>query len=85
MVLLLYPICKSHWGYKVAKSLNVKTRQQTNMVAARMTEMTNLDIVIEANVKKMEFELYCSIDRSCVSEKLALGDFLKNYVQGRPY
>ena len=42
----------SHWGYEVAKSLNAKTRQlslsisaQTNMAAARMTEMTNLDVV----------------------------------------
>ena len=50
-----------------------------------MTEMTNLDVVLEDNLKKIEFQLYCSIDRSCVPKKLALGDFLKNYVQGRTY
>ena len=42
-----------------------------------MTEMTNLDVVLEDNLKKIEFQLYCSIDRSCVPEKLALGDFFK--------
>lgn len=42
-----------------------------------MTEMTNLDVVLEDNLKEIEFKLYCSIDRSCVPEKLALGDFFK--------
>ena len=47
------------------------------MVAAHMTEMTNLDVVLEDNLEEIEFKLYCGIDRSCVPEKLALGDFFK--------
>ena len=48
-----------------------------------MTEMTNLDAVLDDSLKEIEFKVYCSIDRSCVPGKLGLGNFLRNYDQGK--